>query len=209
MSFIMDTSATSVRTILSRAEPGRWIIPFQRRFAQLISRTHLKQRAGHASKLTGIYNQATIFRRESNALKEKGIMSWYGTQEPRSPDTRTLSEVLEFQSGVGGDFLVSYPYCGGSGASVPMFKLPEGLQAGSLYTVYWLWKQHIGESPMAVFRIAPSATPSSSTQDQVLWRLRLRDWYYASSALASQEPEEPYSTGFQFILTWLSQASLE
>jgi hypothetical protein len=34
---------------------------------------------------------------------DKGVMSWYGTREPRLPDTRTFSEILGFQDEGGSD----------------------------------------------------------------------------------------------------------
>lgn len=47
-----------------------------------------------------------MLSKEINA--EKGIISWYGMQEQRSPDARTFSDILGFKQGIGGQHKVIF-----------------------------------------------------------------------------------------------------
>lgn len=106
-----------------------------------------------------------------NSPKQKsGTIYWYGTKSPK--DDERLADIRSWTAnGEGGDKrgeLLGKPsgfddgFCveqnsspisktrvaaGGGGACKSVFKIPEGLKDGDIYTVYWVWdfSEHFGE----------------------------------------------------------------
>ncbi|KAF7589628.1 hypothetical protein BBP40_004001 [Aspergillus hancockii] len=76
-----------------------------------------------------------------------GTISWYGTAERKSPDTRTFAEVLGLQGGLEGDLIYFEPDDFHEN-SLPSFRVPYSLAVGSFYSVYWLWNttERVGSS---------------------------------------------------------------
>lgn len=106
-----------------------------------------------------------------NSPKQKsGTIYWYGTKSPK--DNEKLADIRSWtENGQGGDkrgVLLGKPSdfddgvcveqnpsaisrtrvaAGGGGSCKSVFKVPEGLKDGDIYTVYWVWdfSEHFGE----------------------------------------------------------------
>lgn len=106
-----------------------------------------------------------------NSDKQKsGTIYWYGTKEPKDDEKfvdirewtengqggdkrgKLLGKPSDFDDGVcveSNDSLISKARvaAGGGGACKSIFKLPEDLKDGDIYTVYWVWdfSEHFGQ----------------------------------------------------------------
>ncbi|OJJ86334.1 uncharacterized protein ASPGLDRAFT_1214770 [Aspergillus glaucus CBS 516.65] len=131
-------SATLHRTsLLDVTLPGQFCHGYQQLPVQSKGRPRLRASPGSILNPRCL-KHGPITSRQTNT--EKGVISWYGTQEQWTPDSRTFSDVLNFQQGIGGQLLaVDSPYSDGNTISTSSFTIPPHIEVGSPYTVYWMW----------------------------------------------------------------------
>jgi hypothetical protein len=127
---------------------------FQRFLYQADGWPRLK--APPASRILPWYSQSHLARLPERVNSSNGAIFWYGSAVQISPDIRTVRDVLNFQDGIDGQrkvvqygisisnltiiVLAVHPYNDiVKGNHDLSFTIPNYVEVGSTYTVYWMW----------------------------------------------------------------------